>query len=48
MNDENVAWALGRRSAVRKEEPLPLAATWVGLEGTMLNEISRQRKTNTV
>ena len=30
---------------------LPLAATWMGLEGIMLSEISqtfRQRKTNTV
>ena len=34
-------------AAVRKNEILPLAATWVDMEGIMLSEIS-QRKTNTV
>ena len=34
-------------AAVRKNEILPLAATWVDMEGMMLSDIS-QRKTNTV
>ena len=34
-------------SAIKKKEILPLAATWMDLEGIMLSEIS-QTKTNTV
>ena len=34
-------------SAIKKNEIMPFAATWMDLEGTMLSEIS-QRKTNTV
>ena len=34
-------------SAIKKKEILPLAATWIDLEGIMLSEIN-QRKTNTV
>ena len=34
-------------SAVKKSKILPLAATWMDLEGIMLSEIS-QRKTNTI
>ena len=34
-------------SAIKKNEILPFAATWLDLEGIMLGEIS-QRKTNTV
>ena len=34
-------------SAVKKNEILPFAATWMDLEGIMLSEIS-QTKTNTV
>ena len=34
-------------SAIKKNEVLPIAATWMDLEGIMLSEIS-QRKTNTV
>ena len=34
-------------SAIRKDEILPFATTWMDLEGTMLSEIS-QRKTNTI
>ena len=34
-------------SAIKKNEILPFAATWMDLEGIMLSEIS-QRKTNTV
>ena len=33
-------------SALKKNEILPFAATWMDLEGILLNEI-RQRKTNT-
>ena len=34
-------------SAIKKNEILPFAATWMDLEGIMLSEIS-QRKTNAV
>ena len=34
-------------SATKKNEILPFAATWLGLESIVLGEIS-QRKTNTV
>ena len=34
-------------SAIKKKEILPLAATWIDLEGIMLSEINK-RKTNTV
>ena len=33
---------------MKKNEILPFVTTWMYLEGIMLNEISRQRKTNTV
>ena len=33
--------------AIKKNEILPLVATWMDLEGIILSEIS-QRKTNTV
>ena len=33
-------------SAIKKKKILPIAATWVNLEGMMLSEINR--KTNTV
>ena len=35
-------------SAIKKNEILPFATTWVELEGIMLSEISSQRKTNIV
>ena len=35
-------------SAIKKNEMLPFAATWMDLEGFMLSEIVRQRKTNAV
>ena len=34
-------------SAVKKNEVLPFATTWLDLEGIMLSEVS-QRKTNTI
>ena len=34
-------------SAIKRDDICPFAATWMGLEGIMLSEIS-QRKTNTV
>ena len=35
-------------SAIKRNEILPFAAPWMDLEGIMLSEIARQRKTNTV
>ena len=35
-------------SAIKKNEILPFATTCMDLEGIMLSEIVRQRKTNTV
>ena len=35
-------------SAIKKNENLPFAATWVDLEGIVLSEISQTDKTNTV
>ena len=40
-------YTIGHYSAMKKNEILPLAATWMDLEGIMLSEISH-RKTNTV
>ena len=34
-------------SAIKKNEVLPFATTWLDLEGIMLSEVS-QRKTNTI
>ena len=34
-------------SAVKKSEILPVAATWMDMEGVMLSEVS-QRKTDTI
>ena len=31
-------------SAIKKNEMLPFVTTWIGLEGIMLNEISRTEK----
>ena len=35
-------------SAIKKNDILPLAATWMDLEGIMLSEINQIEKTNTV
>ena len=35
-------------TAITQNETLPFATTWMDLEGTMLREISKPRKTNTV
>ena len=36
-------------SAIKRNETLPFAATWMDLEGIMLSEIKvKQKKTNTV
>ena len=40
-------YPVGYYSAIKKNEILPFAATWMDLEGIMPSEIS-QRKTNTV
>ena len=42
-------WSLSTmeyHSAIRKDEILPLAATWIELEGIMLSEISQSEKDN--
>ena len=35
-------------SAIKNNEILPFATTWMDLEGIMLSEISQTRKTNTI
>ena len=40
-------WVAIYNLAIKKNKSLPFAATWMNLEGIMLNEV-RQRKTNTV
>ena len=34
--------------AIKKNEILPFSTTWINLEGIMLSEIIRERKTNTI
>ena len=34
--------------AIKKNEVLPFSTTWIDLEGIILSEIFRQRKTNTM
>ena len=47
MDKEDVAYTytMGNYSAIKKNEILPFATTWMELEGIMLSEIS-SRKTN--
>ena len=48
MDKEDVVYTLnGILFSCKKDEILPVAATWIDLEGIMLSEI-RQRKTNTI
>ena len=49
MDKEDVVYihTMEYYSAIKKNEILPFAATWMDLKGIMLSEIS-QRKTNTV
>ena len=42
-------YTMGYYSAIKKDEILPFAATWVDLEGNLLSEVSqRETKTSTV
>ena len=46
MDKEDI-YTMVRYSAIKKNETLPFATTWMDLEAIMLSEIS-QRKTNTM
>ena len=47
MNKENVIFIRnGNDSAIKKKEILPVIATWMDLEGSMLSEISQTEKDN--
>ena len=47
MNKENVIFIYnGNYSAIKKKEILPVTATWMDLEGSMLSEISQTEKDN--
>ena len=35
-------------SAIKKNEPMPFAATWMDLAIIILNEVSQKRKTNII
>ena len=49
MDKEDVAYTytMGNYSAIKKNEILPFATTWIKLEGIMLSKIS-QRKTKII
>ena len=46
MDKEGVVYiyTMGYYSAIKKNEMLPFATTWMELEGIMLNEISQRQK----
>ena len=44
MDKENVVYTMEYYSAIKKNEILPLATTWIELEGIMLSEISQSEK----
>jgi len=47
MNKENMIFIYnGNYSAIKKKEILPVTATWMDLEGSMLSEISQTEKDN--
>ena len=48
MDEENVVCTYNEvLFELKKKETLPVLATWVDLEGIMLNEISQIQKANT-
>ena len=44
MDKGNVVYTMEYYSAIKKNEILPFAATWMDLEDIMLSEVSQDRK----
>ena len=41
-------YTMGRYSAIRKNETMPFAATWMDLESVILSEVSQTERRNIV